>query len=87
MHHTGIETSIWAEQTDLYGLFDNTQIWDKNGFESYDGRGIKGVIYNWVATDAVLFEKPILNVNGKLRFWDYDLPEEYETILNKALGL
>ena len=38
-------------------------------------------IYNWVATDAVLFEKPILNVKGKLGFWDYDLPEEYETIL------
>jgi len=44
-------------------------------------------IYNWVATDAVLFEEPILNVKGKLGFWDYDLPEEYEIILNKALGL
>lgn len=73
--------SIWAEQTDLYGLFDNTQIWDKNGFESYDGRGIKGVIYNWVVADPILFDKPILNVKGKLGFWNYDLPEEYETIL------
>lgn len=28
-----------------------------------------------------LFEKPILNVKGKLGFWNYELPEEYETIL------
>ena len=40
----------------------------------------KGV-YNWVLANPILFEKPILNVKGKLGFWDYDLPEEYETIL------
>lgn len=38
-------------------------------------------IYNWVVSEAILFDKPILNVKGKLGFWDYDLPEEYETIL------
>lgn len=38
-------------------------------------------IYNWVVSKAILFDKPILNVKGKLRFWDYELPEEYETIL------
>lgn len=43
--------------------------------------------YNWVLANPILFDKPILNVNGKLSFWDYDLPEEYEIILNKALGL
>ena len=37
-------------------------------------------IYNWVLANPVLFDKPILNVKGKLGFWDYDLPEEYETI-------
>lgn len=40
----------------------------------------KGV-YNWVLANPVLFEKPILNVKGKLGFWDYELPEKYETIL------
>lgn len=40
----------------------------------------KGV-YNWVLANPILFEKPILNVKGKLGFWDYDFPEEYETIL------
>lgn len=40
----------------------------------------KGV-YNWVLANPVLFDKPILNVKGKLGFWNYELPEEYETIL------
>ena len=30
----------------------------------------KGV-YNWVLKDAILFDKPISNVKGKLSFWDY----------------
>ena len=37
--------------------------------------------YNWVLANPILFDKPILNVKGKLGFWNYDLPEEYETIL------
>lgn len=41
--------------------------------------------YNWVLANPILFDKPILNVKGKLGFWNYELPEEYETILNKAL--
>ena len=39
------------------------------------------VVYNWVLANHILFDKPILNVKGKLGFWNYDLPEEYETIL------
>lgn len=31
----------------------------------------KGV-WNWVLEDRVLFTKPILNVKGKLGFWDFD---------------
>lgn len=30
----------------------------------------KNVIYNWVLANPVLFDKPILNVKGKLSFWD-----------------
>lgn len=29
--------------------------------------------YNWVLEDPVLFDKPILNVKGKLSFWEYDI--------------
>ena len=32
----------------------------------------KGV-WNWVLKDAILFDKPIFGVKGKLSFWDYDL--------------
>ena len=34
------------------------------------------VIYHWVLANPILFDKPILNVKGKLGFWDYDLEEE-----------
>lgn len=32
--------------------------------------------WNWVLKDAVLFDKPIMNVKGKLSFWNYNLEEE-----------
>lgn len=59
--------SIWAEKSEP-GQDDYTNEWLKP-------------IYNWVLANPILFDKPILNVKGKLGFWDYDLPEEYETIL------
>ena len=31
--------------------------------------------WNWVLKDAVLFDKPVLNVKGKLSFWEYNLEE------------
>jgi len=30
-------------------------------------------IWNWVLEDAILFEEPILNVKGKLSFWEYNI--------------
>ena len=75
--------SIWAEKTSFsQSVILNNDLTVK-GYRVKEEKPI----YNWVATDAVLFDKPILNVKGKLSFWDYDLPEEYEIILNKALGL
>ena len=32
--------------------------------------------WNWVLKDAVLFDKPIEGVKGKLGFWNYNLGEE-----------
>jgi len=32
-------------------------------------------IYNWVVADPILFDKPILDVKGKLSFWDYPSPQ------------
>lgn len=34
----------------------------------------KGV-WNWVLANPVMFDKPILGVNGKLSFWEYDIEE------------
>lgn len=61
--------SIWAEKSETGQLDEQTNEFGKPN-------------YNWVATDAVLFEKPILNVKGRLNFWDFDLPEEYVKLIN-----
>lgn len=31
--------------------------------------------WNWVLKDAILFDKPIRDVKGKLSFWNYNLEE------------
>ena len=35
----------------------------------------KGV-FNWVLSEPILFDKPVLNVKGQLSFWEYDGIEE-----------
>jgi hypothetical protein len=52
--------SIWAEKTEI-----STE-WGKDLEIIVDDKPI----YNWVTTDAILFNKPILNVKGRLGFWD-----------------
>ena len=32
-------------------------------------------IWNWVLANPILFDEPILNVKGKLSFWDYEFSE------------
>lgn len=54
-------SSIWADKSD-------PELWDENGNPIYDKP-----IYNWVLVNPIKFEKPILNVKGKLSFWEYDL--------------
>ena len=67
--------SIWAEKTERFAINES---WPNGRPES---AGKKGDIYNWVVTDAVLFEEPILNVKGKLGFWDYPMTEnEYNNL-------
>ena len=33
-------------------------------------------IWNWVLANPILFDEPILNVKGKLGFWDYEFSED-----------
>lgn len=62
--------SVWAEKTEGVMV----------GHTFVTPKGVK-TIYNWILEDAILFDEPILNVKGKLSFWDFDLPEEYERLL------
>jgi len=41
--------------------------------------------YHWILRNPVLFEKPILNVKGKLSFWDYPMTEEEYLKIEKQL--
>ena len=62
--------SIWAEKTDLLGL-------SEINYKIYSSViNVPPIIHNWVLANPILFDKPILNVKGKLGFWDYDLEEE-----------
>lgn len=54
-------SSIWAEKTE--GIIDS------NTKEFIAHRDNK-IIYNWVLANPVLFDEPILDVKGKLSFWD-----------------
>ena len=52
--------SIWAEQSKMFLKSDI----------SYKP------IYNWILKDPILFEKPVLNVKGKLSFFTPEIPNE-----------
>jgi len=67
--------SIWAEKTEtdqdqqMFQLFGRT---DKSGKISNDPIKIIGKpTYNWVLANPVLYDKPIMNVKGKLSFWEF----------------
>ena len=53
--------SIWAEKSE--GIATGGHVINVN----------KPIIWNWVVADPVLFDRPILNVKGKLSFWDYEM--------------
>jgi hypothetical protein len=68
--------SVWAEKTEtdqdeeMFRLFGRT---DKTGLVSDKPIKIIGKpIYNWVLANPVLYDKPILNVKGKLSFWEFE---------------
>ena len=50
--------SIWAEKNIIF------QEEEKND-EKYQ-------IFNWVLANPIFYEKPILNVKGKLSFWEFE---------------
>lgn len=57
--------SIWAEKSDKSLILDDNLM----PIKSLDHKPI----WNWVLANPVKFDQPILNVKGKLSFWDFNL--------------
>lgn len=69
--------SIWADKTpDESDLLFCRDCADNDGICPNDNKKCDEPkvkpIYNWVLANPVLYEKPILNVKGKLSFWETD---------------
>lgn len=55
--------SIWAETTEGVTDINTNEFIPKTNPKP---------IYNWVLANPVLYDKPILNVKGKLSFWEFE---------------
>jgi len=55
--------SVWAEQMSTYKC-EETGINILHRNQKY--------VWNWVLANAVMYEQPILNVKGKLSFWEFN---------------
>jgi len=67
--------SIWAEKTKIncsHPLKCGSWSTDSCTEGCVHHCGFIKPIYNWVCEDPILFDKPVLNVKGKLNFWDYN---------------
>ncbi|WP_313671985.1 ASCH domain-containing protein [Sphingobacterium multivorum] len=52
-------------------VINHRSIWAE-ATETSAGHAIDHIVYNWVLANPVLFDKPILNVKGKLSLWEFD---------------
>ena len=65
-------SSIWAEKTKLPTVGDVLEdIHFLGKVQNPDS-----IIYNWMLTNPILFDEPILNIKGRLGFWDYEFSED-----------
>ena len=62
-------TSIWAEKTKLPTIGDVLEDIHFLG----KVQNPNSIIYNWVLANPILFDEPIMNVKGKLGFWEYNI--------------
>lgn len=62
------QTSMIIGEVDIVDcVINHESIWaEKTDFSQEDPQSI----WNWVLANPVLYEKPILNVKGKLSFWE-----------------
>lgn len=65
-------SSIIGEVEIVDCVINHPSIWAEETFIPIEGEGyLQKPIYNWVLANPVLYDKPILNVKGKLSFWDF----------------
>lgn len=49
-------------------VINHESIWAENCMASETNK----IVYNWVLANPVLYDEPILNVKGKLSFWEFE---------------
>lgn len=64
-------SAIIGEVTLVDCVINHPSIWAEKGFLCDNGRGYKD-IWNWVLENPILYDEPILNVKGKLSFWEFN---------------
>ena len=56
-------------------VINHSSIWAEKSNPNNESILLPNPVYNWVLANPVLYANPILNVKGKLSFWDYELVE------------
>ena len=71
----GLEVSAIIGEVEIIDcVINHPSVWAEPTATTPDGKKIvEKPIYNWVLANPVLYEKPILNVKGKLSFWKPDI--------------
>lgn len=77
-----VTSAIIGEVEIIDCVVNHHSIWAEKTAGKYVGDGVfvlsEKPIYNWVLANPVLYDKPILNVKGKLSFWEFEKLEESE---------
>ncbi len=74
--NTSVRSAIIGSVRFVDCMINHQSIWaEKSHYEVNLALHPLRPIYNWVLANPILFDKPILNVRGKLSFWDYELEE------------
>ena len=64
-----IYSAIIGEVDIIDCVINHSSIWAEESFvDLIDTKPV----YNWVLANPVMYDKPILNVKGKLSFWNFD---------------
>lgn len=72
--------SFWADKSNNYTIHN------PKGVPAFYGRKENHPIYNWVLANPVSYDTPILNIKGKLSFWDYGFSEHFNSPVTKPIN-